>query len=138
MSDTGRTAVITSKHSGQMLLTEAEGPSAPAIDAQELLDRCQQSAELARRLSEKFVANVPGQLEQARELLVARDADRLAKLLHKLRGSLGVFGARTAHALAEQLEGKARAADFDGGEALYAKLATEVERACQELVSFGR
>ncbi len=110
-------------------LASADGPPRPPIDVADLLARCQQSAALARRLAGRFVTEAPGQLAGVRAAVVSRDGAGAAKLLHKLRGSLGVFGAGTALDLAQRLEDRAATGDFGDSEALMATLEREVERA---------
>jgi HPt (histidine-containing phosphotransfer) domain-containing protein len=110
----------------------------PAIDATALLDRCQNDLALARRIANRFATEAPGHLGRIRETLAARDAAALAKLLHKLRGSLGMVGAGIAHAVAQEFEDKAAAADLADGAVLCKRLEHEVERACAALGVLGR
>jgi HPt (histidine-containing phosphotransfer) domain-containing protein len=123
-----------------MLSTESKPTvavsGAPPIDAVALLDRCQNSAALARRLAARFVAEAPSQLGLIRDALLAQDGGAAAQHLHKLRGSLGVFGAMTAHELARQLEERAATSELGGVETLLAALDRELGRVRAALEHF--
>jgi HPt (histidine-containing phosphotransfer) domain-containing protein len=112
------------------------GTDAPAVDTASLLERCQSSVPLARRLATRFLAEVPGQLACIRDALGARDGTGAAKHLHKLRGSLGVLGATAAHDVALRLEAYAAAGAVGGSAELFPRLEGEVERACRALEQF--
>ncbi len=116
--------------------TMGVGPQPPPIDSAALLDRCQNSAALARRLAARFVGEAPSQLGLIRDALLAQDGGAAAKQLHKLRGSLGVFGAMTAHELACRLEERAAAGELGGVETLLAALDRELGRVRAALEHF--
>jgi HPt (histidine-containing phosphotransfer) domain-containing protein len=118
----------TSDHDSTSLPGDGQAES-PPIDVAALLTRCQNNAVLARRLAARFLTESPTQLGRVRDAIVSRDGASAAKLLHKLRGSLGVFGAATAHELAQRLEIRAAAGELDDSDALLAALEREVDRA---------
>ena len=109
----------------------------PAIDAKALLDRCGNNADLARRLAGRFIREAPAQVAVMHDVLRGGNTAELARLLHKLRGSLGIFGATVAHETAAALEERARSTAPAECESMLADLESEVRRACDELAVFG-
>ena len=118
--------------------SEDTTPAAPAIDVAALLDRCQNNAQLAGRLAARFICEAPAQIAALHDALHSENAVEFARLLHKLRGSLGIFGATVAHDAAAVLEGRAGSRSLTGCEPMLVDLASEVQRACGELAELGR
>ena len=106
------------------------------IDVAALLDRCLQNAALAQRLATRFLGDAAPHLERVRSALATGDGAAAAQELHKLRGSLGVFGAAAAHAAAQQVEDRAAAGDVPGANALLSGLTEAVDLACRALEHF--
>ncbi len=81
------------------------------INRDELMSRMGGDEALLRRLVHTFLTNYPSQLSDLREAISARDADRLRRRAHTLRGAMSLFAASEAAEAARELE---RAADLGG------------------------
>jgi CheY-like chemotaxis protein/HPt (histidine-containing phosphotransfer) domain-containing protein len=115
---------------------DADGPTVPAIDPDDVLARVDGDRELLAELAQIF-------REQARELMAgleaavdAGDARRVEHLAHTLRGSVANFGATEAARIAQALELGGRNGQLAGAAELVAQLGAEtagIDRALTEL-----
>jgi HPt (histidine-containing phosphotransfer) domain-containing protein len=60
--------------------------------------------EFVGELVDTFLADAPRMLEDLRDALTARDADRFRRAAHSLKSNSNTFGARTLGAMARDLE----------------------------------
>jgi protein-histidine pros-kinase len=79
-----------------------------------------------------------GQLQgELRDALERRDAGRLTRAAHTLKGTLGSLGATTAYGAARRLEALARAGDLAAAADAHAALAAELDRLETALATTG-
>ncbi|HEY7614922.1 MAG TPA: response regulator [Gemmatimonadales bacterium] len=100
--------------------TPRTGPQAvqdSSVEDRQLLDRFDGERELLREVAASFLESVPALLEELRRAVAGSDAATVTRVAHRLRGSLGNFGAERAMEAALQLElngGAGSLADADG------------------------
>lgn len=92
--------------------------------------------ELLGELVELFAEDCPRLLRELAAAVSAGDADGIARGAHALKGSVGVFGARRAADLANELEERGRAEELDGVPEFFAHLRAECESLLVELGDF--
>ncbi len=116
-------------------------PRAPSIfSRKELLDQVDEDVALMGKLIALFQQNTPRLLDEMRGSIAHGISIDLARSAHTLLGSLGVFGARQAGRLTQQLETQARTESFEGSEVTFTELEREMEAvslALEELASCG-
>jgi len=89
------------------------------IDRAAILDRVGGDHDLLREITSIFLAEYPGLIGEIQESVAARDAIRLEKAAHSLKGSVSNFGAQAATQAAYRLETIGRRGHFeDASEAL--------------------
>ncbi len=107
-----------------------------AVHAREaLLGRFQGDAAMLQQLVEVFLAESPAQLAAVREAVDRRDAERLARAAHTLKGSVGLFTDGPAFEAIAALVACARAGELDGVEARWQALETEIGAFTRELAA---
>ena len=84
--------------------------------------------QVLQELLTTFAGDCPRKLGTLREAVARSDAAGLMGVAHALKGTLRVFGATTAAALAEQLEAAGRSGSLQGAPELLARLDQELER----------
>jgi PAS domain S-box-containing protein len=80
------------------------------------LERVGGDRQLLRELCDICLSNLPAWLGDVRSALAARDAVRLRRAAHSIKGAVGSVGGEEAAAAAARLEDRGRAALFDGAE----------------------
>lgn len=100
--------------------SQAREPT-PSIDRDALMTQVESDADLLRTLLELFEVDRPVLLGAVQGALENDDADALATAAHTMKGSLGVFGAEPARALAALLEELGREGDVAAGKEHYAE-----------------
>ena len=103
---------------------------ASALDVAAALQYVGDDRDLLAELLTVFIEEAPGHLQALRRA-VERDPAALMIAAHTLKGSLGVLGAASATALAEQLERLGHAGSLDGAGDLLARLEPEMRRVLQ-------
>ena len=91
-------------------------PDAAGED-QQILDRFDGERDLLREVASSFLECTPPLLAELRRAVAAGDAPEVARVAHRLRGSLGNFGAEGAMEAALRLEqngGAGSLADAEG------------------------
>jgi two-component system sensor histidine kinase/response regulator len=120
----------------------ADGGSAqtsePVLDRAALLETVEQDLVLLRELVEIFLAECPGLLAQIRSGVAEKNAERVERGAHTLKGALMNFGARRACEAARQLEIRGREARLGDAAPLVSLLESEVAQACQALSEYLR
>jgi len=75
----------------------------PVFTREKLLDELDGDEALLQRMIALFHKDTPRLLEHVRTAVASRGAEELSRSAHALLSSLGAFGAKEAHALAQQL-----------------------------------
>src|SRR5262249_38375759 len=101
---------------------DAAGPAPAPLNQEALLKRVEGDVRLARDLALLFCGEIPRYREQFAAALGARDAGRVHKIAHTLKGAVATFGARRAQELAAGLEDQGRAGDLEAAEATLAQM----------------
>jgi CheY-like chemotaxis protein len=117
--------------------TVATEPAAPSLvpspagvlDWGEALERVDGDREILRSLGRLFLDECPGWMGELNEAVRHRDAPRIKRLAHNLKGSLGAVGARSAFDVALEMEAMGRTGDLTGVEDTYTALQETVRRA---------
>ena len=84
--------------------------------------------DLMRTMIDVFLAESPKMLDEAHQALAARDAPRLRRAGHSLKGSCGYFAAKTAYEAAFHLERLGESADFSAASGAIGELRNQIER----------
>ena len=84
--------------------------------------------EILEIISETFVAAWPDDLHRIREGLNQGNLKEVLRTAHSLKGTLAMFGARPAAAVAERMESMASRGDKEGAAELLQPLTSEVEQ----------
>ena len=90
-------------------------------------------AGLLLRMAGIFLAELTGMTQAARDAIADHDARGLEQAAHRLRGSVGHFGAQAAFAAAERLEEAGATGDLDGVDDMLRALETALDAARAEL-----
>ena len=105
----------------------------PADEDRQLLDRFDGARELLREVALTLLECTPPLLEELRRAIAAGDAATVTRVAHRLRGSMGNFGAERAMAAALQLEKNGGAGSLEGAEGHCASLIDGYEALRQNL-----
>jgi signal transduction histidine kinase/DNA-binding response OmpR family regulator/HPt (histidine-containing phosphotransfer) domain-containing protein/uncharacterized membrane protein len=109
----------------------------PAFDKAAALGRLAGDEELLRELVEVFLEECPKWIGDLRAAMDARDAVRLGRAAHTLKGAVDNCGGKGAYALALELEKMGREGRTDGAEAAIGRLERELDRLVADLRSFA-
>jgi PAS domain S-box-containing protein len=112
-------------------------PAASAFDRDRALHYFSGSEELLCEIAGVFIEHTPQLLAEIDASITARDAKKMERAAHTLRGSVSIFGADAATAAALQLEELGRAGSVENAKAISAALETEVNQLCMELSDFS-
>ena len=96
-------------------------------DRRVMLDNIGDDEELFHQLGLVFLDSYGERLEEVRQALAQRDADKVYRAAHAIKGSVGVFAAESALHAALQLEQHARAGELEGLDAAGKDLIAQVE-----------
>jgi PAS domain S-box-containing protein len=100
----------------------------PIIDWNLALERVDGDEVLLGDLAKLFCQEYPGMLAAVQEAVLVKDAERLERAAHTLKGSVGALGAQDACDAALTLERLARAGDLDDADEAYAVLVQKIDR----------
>jgi CheY-like chemotaxis protein len=103
-------------------------PAEEVLDAAAVLRRVDGDLELLREVIELFREDSPRLLAEIRAALADKDAVRLKKAAHTLKGSVGHIAAQAAFQAALELETLGGQGDLDTAEDLFARLQRELDR----------
>ncbi len=88
------------------------------VEKKALLESLENDGEFLKTLIGIFLADCPGKLAAIRDAIIARDPREIMKASHSLKGSVSVFGAKSAVDAAQNLESIGREGKLEGlGEA---------------------
>ena len=94
--------------------------------------------ELFVELAGLFLTDLPQQMQNIHRAAEAKQMEELARLAHRMKGSVANFAAKATHAAALQLEMTARRADFGHLPFALAALENETERLKNALLEWTR
>jgi two-component system, sensor histidine kinase and response regulator len=118
------------------VLKEKSNVALPVLDVAEALRLLEGDGELLKELSQMFLEQSAGLLQNMRESLAADEPAQLERLAHTLKGSCANLGARALAQAAEELEKKARAKALFGLDKQVDVVVKEVEQLKQELNAY--
>jgi len=98
------------------------------IDTASALARVEGDVGLLKELVVLFLKDLPEMLTNLREAVTAGDASAIECAAHKLKGSVGNFGAQPAFKAALKLEALGRDGSLSEAEPAYAELENEIKR----------
>ena len=101
------------------------------FNAAQALDQLEGDRATLSELHSTFARIFPEQIDELRRTIDDRDAEKLAALAHRFKGSLGLFAADAGVEIVRQLEEFAREPDFECAKSALAKL----DRECRQLVT---
>lgn len=84
-----------------------------------------------------FLKELPELLTNLHEAVMARDASRIERAAHKLKGSVGNFAAHPAFEAALKLEVLGRDGGLSEADPLYAELEKEIQRLKPAMANFS-
>jgi signal transduction histidine kinase/CheY-like chemotaxis protein/HPt (histidine-containing phosphotransfer) domain-containing protein len=118
-------------------LQEAQNEEpASAFDPEAALERVEGDRDLLRQMAQLFAKQSSKLLDEIAEAARRQDGPALERAAHKLKGSVGSFGAQDALRTADQLETNARECDFAKVDVLCARLTKQVEHLRSALAEF--
>ena len=85
-------------------------------------------ANLLAEMAAVLLGDFPNQLSAIRTALADRDSKALERAAHKLKGSVGIFGAKQAYEASLDLETMARRCDFAGADEAFGALEEALNR----------
>ena len=84
----------------------------PVFDRAALLDRVMNDEELARVVIEGFLDDLPGQIQQLKDSVMAGDARQVEQQAHKIKGAAATAGGEALRAVALAVEQAGKAGDI--------------------------
>lgn len=112
-------------------------PSQPVrLDREALLERVGYDPEILKEIAALFLETAPSQLEEVKLAVALRDAEKLNRTAHSLKGAVGNFTDATPYQLAYELEKMGKRGELDRAPETVASLEEELRRlsaALQEL-----
>ena len=96
------------------------------VEKKALLESLENDGEFLKTLIGIFLADCPGKLAAIRAAVVARDPCEVMKASHSLKGSVSVFGAKSAVDAAQNLESIGREGKLEGLGEAFAQLEREM------------
>src|SRR5262249_43319694 len=103
------------------------------FDPNAVLKRCSGKADLAAIVLEKFQKQALDAIAQIEQSVAARDAERLARVSHAIKGTAGLVSAEQLRIAAARLEELARNSQIELAEESVKKVRQEVERCCAQV-----
>ena len=98
------------------------------IDRTAVLDRIGGDHELLRDITAIFLAEYPALLGEIQEAVAARDAKKLERAAHSLKGSVSNFGAHAATEASYRLEIIGRRGQFEEASAALSELLVQFQQ----------
>jgi CheY-like chemotaxis protein len=106
---------------------------APSYDHNQCLAQLEGDEEMFAKLAALFIETTPGLLDRLRTALQSGDAEQVAHVAHKLKGSALQFNARIACNLTLQTEEAAHRGDLEVARAILPELKNNFARLMSEL-----
>lgn len=109
-----------------------------AINSQELWERLGGDHELLSEILECFHQEYPAQIQTLREALQVKEAHRVERVAHSLKGALANLSAPEGRKLAAEVERLARTGELAQADSLLAPLEEEINRVFQALHNLSK
>ena len=100
----------------------------PPFDMDTVLKRWGGDREFVQKLIEKFVANVPSELDQLAQLVTDENIPETTRVAHGLKGAAAYCGAEGFWKFAARLEEMGRAGELNGADECLDDLRLELDR----------
>jgi CheY-like chemotaxis protein/HPt (histidine-containing phosphotransfer) domain-containing protein len=107
--------------------TPAGGGATRGVNVEELIARCNGNERLAKRLCSIFLKQIDGEQSDLEKALKERDAEGLAEVAHRLKGTAASLSAEGIREPAAQLEQDARAGTLERAEELVGRIIEALE-----------
>ena len=108
--------------------SSGEAPSEKVFDGSRLLDTLSGDEEIFRTVLGGFLEDAPRQIDALKEAMSDRDAARIRRQAHSLKGASGNVGALTMQKVAAQIEEAGESADLDEAGSLIQAIEREFGR----------
>lgn len=105
----------------------------PVLDRDALIELLDGNPNLILTVIDSFLNDCPDYMVAIREAVEEKDAERLMREAHSLKGAVGSLRAEPASEAAQVLEEMGRSGDFTGAEAALETLEDEIGRLKAEL-----
>ena len=92
---------------------------------------------LVKSLTKSFLADAPNRLAAIRAALTAKNAAKLDTAAHALKGSVAIFGAKSAVTAAKNLEAMGRSRNLSGADAQFRALEDAMKQLQAELIKIA-
>jgi CheY-like chemotaxis protein/HPt (histidine-containing phosphotransfer) domain-containing protein len=122
--------------SGAPDLARPVGREKGVFDERATLASVDHDTQLLAEVVETFVEERPNVLSKIGLAIQEGNASDLGRAAHALKGSVGVFGARRAGAMADKLAMMGKRGDLRGAQAVHGALVEEIERVAQAPSAF--
>ncbi len=109
----------------------AEGSQTPDFDKAALLDRVMGDEDLAREITQAFLADTPGLIEKLAAAVISRDGLSTAQHAHSIKGAAANVGAEALRQMAFKLEQAGRSNDVECMAILLPELGRTFERSAK-------
>jgi two-component system sensor histidine kinase/response regulator len=119
------------------LETNIVGQAQPALAFgwNDALAQVEGDEELLRELVDLFSRQLPDLLAEIQEAIASREGERLRRAAHRLKSSVGIFGAKDAFEAVRKLEMMGRDGDFANIESVHTEFEAAVTRMEQTLTA---
>ena len=117
-------------------LGTAETDAEPVLDRDTALARVGGDADLLREIGLLFLQEYPREITELRTAVGQRDAHRIERRAHSLKGSIATFGSGLAFETAFALERQGRAGDLTDVEENLDRFESVASRLCTEIQAF--
>jgi len=107
--------------------------TAPVLDRDSALSRVGGDLELLREIGALFLQECPPAVQELRRAVALRDAHRIERNAHSLKGSVSTFGAGAAFQAALELERQGHNRDLTQVESSLLRFESSVKLLCAEL-----
>jgi HPt (histidine-containing phosphotransfer) domain-containing protein len=114
----------------------AAAPESPAFDREELIERVMGNENLARRVANRFVTDMPAQLAALASAIDGADAERTRELAHSIKGAAANLSGAALAKTASSIEAAAREGDLSKVRDEFSGLQVEFGRTIAELAEF--
>lgn len=120
---------------GPRVSPKPEPETAPSedLDFARIEDRLGGDMDLLRELVQIFEAETPAETAQLKQAIERRDVRTAERLAHKIKGAASVFGSACSVDLAQRIETRSAASDWEGLEGLGEELAGATASLCRAL-----
>ncbi|MFA5515413.1 MAG: MASE3 domain-containing protein [Desulfuromonadales bacterium] len=113
-------------------------PLPPAVDLSDALEAVHGDRAFLMELAAQVVQDAPWQIGEMKQAAADGEAKKLERLVHSLKSVIGIFGARTAVDLAQELEDRAERGRLADIAPLLEAFAQEMDRIINSLQEMGR